>query len=154
MTNWRTRVCGRSRWEPATRQTANCRERLRNLSTTCRGSIFAPLPRFLLPTRLSSIDRMRRAATSLGLGLASGRCWLGKRFLVVHSGRRAPRPTLESMIERGGFLVSQQPRNLRKRYAPLLNVLKREVSPQLIHDHRVSRALVGKSARECSRTKG
>ncbi len=54
------------------------------------------------------------------------------------------------MIERGRSLISEQPGDLRKRYASFLYVLEREASPQLIQNLLISCALVGQFAGERS----
>jgi hypothetical protein len=71
-------------------------------------------------------------------------------LLQTRGGRRTARPTCESMIEGGRLFISEQPRNLRDRYARVVDVLEREAAAQLIDDLRISRALVGQPSHERS----
>src|SRR5262249_58942594 len=67
---------------------------------------------------------------------------------------RASRPTPESMIERGRPLVAEQPSDLRERHAWLLQVLKREASPQLIHDLAKCGAFISQPSGERANAEG
>jgi len=64
------------------------------------------------------------------------------------SGGRSSCPALESMIKRGRTLVTEQPRNVPKRHARILQILDRKALAQVIEDLAVSCAFISQSSRE------
>ena len=78
-------------------------------------------------------------------------CRRRKRLLLAGHRRRTSSPASESMVEGGRSLVAQQPSDLGKGHAGLLEILERQTAPQLIYDLLVGRSLDSEPARERSR---
>ena len=76
------------------------------------------------------------------------------RSRVPISGRRPSGPALESMIERGRTLVTEQPCNLPERYPRILQILGREAALQFINDLTACCALISQSSRVGAQAEG
>jgi hypothetical protein len=59
---------------------------------------------------------------------------VGLLFLVAYLGRRSGRPARDSIVERSGSLIAEQPGNLRERNVPLLDVLESKATSQTINN--------------------
>jgi hypothetical protein len=91
-------------------------------------------PLFLLCAKHTDIVAARAHVKGGGFQLRhyplKGRCF----SFVRSDADPAAHPARESVIERGRSLIAQQPGNLRKRKAGLLDVLERKASSQAIDD--------------------
>ena len=74
-----------------------------------------------------------------------------KRLPLADHRRRMTSPAFESMVEGGRALVAQQPSDLGKGHARILEILERQTAPQLVYDLLVGRFLDNEPAREGAR---
>src|SRR5271166_4050803 len=74
-----------------------------------------------------------------------------KRLPLAGHRRRMTSPAFESMVEGGRALVAQQPSDLGKGHARILEILQRQTAPQLVYDLLIGRSLDIEPAREGAR---